>query len=224
MRVRTYCFPGCFTRPPGTSTRNHPHEPTTSKPVVPGGFSSQQVYVGSDRAPDGDEWELEAGAPNRMADGHAPRRRRARIPVELGVERRRDRVNRGPPPPVPASGEAAHAKSVCPADRSTCFCGPARNPLQDVGDGCLPHGRPPGAVPARRGAPARRSVTLKAAADRETAPRGHAGDAVEEVEAEAPLSQPVRPDGPAAAQRHELTAFALIEGCADRHAPSRRRA
>jgi hypothetical protein len=27
---------GCFTRPPGTSTRNHPHEPTTSKPVVPG--------------------------------------------------------------------------------------------------------------------------------------------------------------------------------------------
>ena len=35
MRVRTYCFPGCFTRPPGTSTRNHPHEPTTSKPVVP---------------------------------------------------------------------------------------------------------------------------------------------------------------------------------------------
>src|SRR5436309_16114411 len=29
---------GCFTRPPGTSTRNHPHEPTTSKPVVPGGY------------------------------------------------------------------------------------------------------------------------------------------------------------------------------------------
>ncbi len=36
MRVRTYGFPGCFTRPPGTSTRHHPHEPTTSKPVVPG--------------------------------------------------------------------------------------------------------------------------------------------------------------------------------------------
>jgi hypothetical protein len=35
VRVRTYGFPGCFTRPPGTSTRNHPHEPTTSKPVVP---------------------------------------------------------------------------------------------------------------------------------------------------------------------------------------------
>jgi hypothetical protein len=30
--------PGCFTRPPGTSTRNHPHDPTTSKPVVPGGI------------------------------------------------------------------------------------------------------------------------------------------------------------------------------------------
>lgn len=26
MRVRTYCFPRCFTRPPGTSTRNHAHE------------------------------------------------------------------------------------------------------------------------------------------------------------------------------------------------------
>jgi hypothetical protein len=36
VRVRTYGFPGCFTRPPGTSTRHHPHEPTTSKPVVPG--------------------------------------------------------------------------------------------------------------------------------------------------------------------------------------------
>jgi hypothetical protein len=29
---------GCFTRPPGTSARNHPHEPTTSKPVVPWGY------------------------------------------------------------------------------------------------------------------------------------------------------------------------------------------
>ena len=37
MRVRTYCFPGCFTRPPGTSTRNHPCQTTTSKPVVPRG-------------------------------------------------------------------------------------------------------------------------------------------------------------------------------------------
>jgi hypothetical protein len=36
VRVRTYGFPGCFTRPPGTSTRHHPHEPTTSKPIVPG--------------------------------------------------------------------------------------------------------------------------------------------------------------------------------------------
>jgi Zn-dependent protease len=35
VRVRTYGFPGCFTRPPGTSTRDHPHEPTASKPVVP---------------------------------------------------------------------------------------------------------------------------------------------------------------------------------------------
>jgi hypothetical protein len=43
MRVRTYFFPGCFTRPPGTSTRNHPHEPTTSKPVVPWGFMSGSI-------------------------------------------------------------------------------------------------------------------------------------------------------------------------------------
>ena len=35
MRVRTYGFPGCFTRPPGTSARSHTGEPTTSKPVVP---------------------------------------------------------------------------------------------------------------------------------------------------------------------------------------------
>jgi Zn-dependent protease len=35
VRVRTYGFPGSFTRPPGTSTRDHPHEPTASKPVVP---------------------------------------------------------------------------------------------------------------------------------------------------------------------------------------------
>ena len=25
VRVRTYGFPGCFTRPPGTSARNQPH-------------------------------------------------------------------------------------------------------------------------------------------------------------------------------------------------------
>src|SRR5947209_720490 len=38
--------PGCFTRPPGTSTRNHPHDPTTSKPVVPGGYVVFE-YIGS---------------------------------------------------------------------------------------------------------------------------------------------------------------------------------
>ena len=42
MRVRTYCFPGCFTRPPGTSTRNHPCGTTTSKPVVPRGSCPMQ--------------------------------------------------------------------------------------------------------------------------------------------------------------------------------------
>ena len=41
MRVRTYCFPGFLRGLPGPSTRNHPHDPTTSKPVVPGGMSSQ---------------------------------------------------------------------------------------------------------------------------------------------------------------------------------------
>ena len=29
-------FPGVLRGRPGTSARNHPHEPTTSKPVVPG--------------------------------------------------------------------------------------------------------------------------------------------------------------------------------------------
>jgi hypothetical protein len=32
VRVRTYGFGRCFTRPPATSTRNHPCETTTSKP------------------------------------------------------------------------------------------------------------------------------------------------------------------------------------------------
>jgi hypothetical protein len=31
-------FPGFLRGLPGTSTRNHPHDPTTSKPVVPRGF------------------------------------------------------------------------------------------------------------------------------------------------------------------------------------------
>jgi hypothetical protein len=38
VRVRTYCFPGFLRGLPGPSTRNHPHDPTTSKPVVPGGY------------------------------------------------------------------------------------------------------------------------------------------------------------------------------------------
>jgi hypothetical protein len=46
VRVRTYWFPGCFTRPPGTSTRNHPHEPTTSKPVVPRGVCTYLSLAG----------------------------------------------------------------------------------------------------------------------------------------------------------------------------------
>jgi hypothetical protein len=40
VRVRTYCFPGFLRGLPGTSTRNHPHDPTTSKPVVPRGMDS----------------------------------------------------------------------------------------------------------------------------------------------------------------------------------------
>jgi hypothetical protein len=35
VRVRTYWFSGFFTRPPGTSTRNHPCESTTSKAADP---------------------------------------------------------------------------------------------------------------------------------------------------------------------------------------------
>jgi hypothetical protein len=51
VRVRTYGFPGCFTRPPGTSTRHHPHEPTTSKPVVPGDACLSSVAGRSSDAP-----------------------------------------------------------------------------------------------------------------------------------------------------------------------------
>ena len=47
MRVRTYGFPGCFTRPPGTSTRDHPHEPTASKPVVPAGCCVRNIVAPS---------------------------------------------------------------------------------------------------------------------------------------------------------------------------------
>ena len=65
MRVRTYCFPGCFTRPPGTSTRNHPCETTTSKPVVPRGFLYVTAFYRpgarrSPRAGDGTCWRTSA--------------------------------------------------------------------------------------------------------------------------------------------------------------------
>jgi hypothetical protein len=40
VRIRTYCFPGFLRGLPGPSTRNHPHDPTTSKPVVPRGMDS----------------------------------------------------------------------------------------------------------------------------------------------------------------------------------------
>jgi hypothetical protein len=40
--VRTYLFPGVLRGRPGTSTRNHPHEPTTSKPDRPLGNNAHQ--------------------------------------------------------------------------------------------------------------------------------------------------------------------------------------
>ena len=79
MRVRTYGFPGCLTRPPGTSTRDHPCEPTTSKPVVPRGcvrsHSSRtarpaQAYGRADR-------RLDAAHDAVRRDRRAPDRRRA---------------------------------------------------------------------------------------------------------------------------------------------------
>jgi len=51
VRVRTYGFPGCLTRPPGTSTRHHHHEPTASKPVVPGGVLCFQCSAGQAPGP-----------------------------------------------------------------------------------------------------------------------------------------------------------------------------
>jgi hypothetical protein len=55
VRVRTYGFPGSFTRPPGTSTRNHHHEPTTSKPVVPWDVLLVQCSRAHRRAADAEE-------------------------------------------------------------------------------------------------------------------------------------------------------------------------
>ena len=73
MRVRTYCFPGCFTRPPGTSTRDHPHEPTTSKPVVPGDVCASAFYPGG-RCAAGRALNESDAVPGRLRNPSGPAR------------------------------------------------------------------------------------------------------------------------------------------------------
>ena len=75
MRVRTYGFPGCFTRPPGTSTRHHPHEPTTSKPVVPGDAYKPSLAFGGGAIPCSGTWQKaspEVGTRRRGRGDGAP--------------------------------------------------------------------------------------------------------------------------------------------------------
>ena len=75
MRVRTYGFPGCFTRPPGTSTRHHPHEPTTSKPVVPGDVLPLQCTESPDQICTG--WAVQREASGRRGKTRAHTKRDA---------------------------------------------------------------------------------------------------------------------------------------------------
>jgi hypothetical protein len=105
MRVRTYGFPGCFTRPPGTSTRHHPHEPTTSKPVVPGdvcysikcsrdrklGNRGERARTRRVRQGRGVELCRAGSRPQRRRCESAPERRRRGPSV-------RERKRRGPEP------------------------------------------------------------------------------------------------------------------------------
>src|SRR5437588_714418 len=66
---------GCFTRPPGTSTRNHPHEPTTSKPVVPGGYVLARPILVA-------QWPELAGRPHgRQSEDIRKTRRNRTTPV-----------------------------------------------------------------------------------------------------------------------------------------------
>ena len=87
MRVRTYGFPGCFTRPPGTSARCHTGEPTTSKPVVPWCVLTPESLGGllaSAHGGAGDRRHVPGGSP-----GGVP---------HLGADpRARPRAARGPP-------------------------------------------------------------------------------------------------------------------------------
>ena len=65
-----------FTRPPGTSARNHPSEPTASKPVVPG-MSFAVHSIAARRAIPTDVAEVGSGTSltSRARPGYVPRRR-----------------------------------------------------------------------------------------------------------------------------------------------------
>jgi hypothetical protein len=95
VRVRTYVFPGCFTRPPGTSTRHHPHEPTTSKPVVPGDVLPLQCSRARDTAskagPFARAWrDLETDGSSGESFESFSRRRPSYLRVDTLVDRERE--------------------------------------------------------------------------------------------------------------------------------------
>jgi hypothetical protein len=114
VRVRTYCFPGCLTRPPGTSTRNHPCEPTTSKPVVP------RSYVPPILAALGPRSRVPS-LHSRVADAGA-----AAAPSSIDAAREdfRRSMTRAPRPPmasvrdleVPGGDAPVRARLLVPAD------------------------------------------------------------------------------------------------------------
>ncbi len=60
-------FPGVLRGRPGTSTRNHPHEPTTSKPVVPGDVLPDHCNRGRRLGLGGARWRTKNDAvPGRL--------------------------------------------------------------------------------------------------------------------------------------------------------------
>src|SRR5690348_6311831 len=107
-------FPGCFTRPPGTSTRNHPHESTTSKPVVPG---DEYPSIAAGTGPPGGEESAKTGHEEQVA-----------IPT-IGRDGREHEVAAG------AVGHAADAGGE-PASAAARAAAPVGDPGPHLGHRC----------------------------------------------------------------------------------------
>jgi hypothetical protein len=74
VRVRTYCFPGCFTRPPRTSTRNHPHESDHVEACRPRGYVPFSIPRPGLVAPSSEGPDSDDGKPGSNDDGRQRRR------------------------------------------------------------------------------------------------------------------------------------------------------